>query len=605
MHISEVAIANYMSFRELPPLRLSPRFNTIVGRNNAGKTSLLRVLSGRFEHQPHRSEKTIPFVGASYNTLSTARVAFTLSQDEFRTIMSSAFTQCVVPTIAGADKKVARRRFEETVSQDNITVDVEFLGSEMKTANIRDAHVALDQANYGLLYQPESDGQLQFIGDKPSSTSPEHFLPFQLAGVFRARIYFFHAERMNIHRCRFSNQTVLLPNATNLAEVVLHLRTQNVARAERFDELIHRVYPDITLVTSHAEHTEAQIMVWSIDPSTQRQDLANSLEKHGTGLGQVMAMLYVVLTAEFPQVIVIDEPQSFLHPGAVRELIEILTYEFPDNQYIVSSHSPVVVSAAEQATTLLVTKEDGESIVTTLDLDETTDLRHLLADVGARLSDVFGIDRILWVEGGTEEECFPLILRKHYPGHLKGTAIRGVRATGELQNKDAVRLAEIYTRLSTAGGLLPTAVGFVFDTETYSEKVQAELKRRLGGKAHFIPRRMYENYVLDAEAIAEIANNIDGFSEEPITSAVINEYLEDDGDWIKDVHGANRLAKIFSELSQNRVVYDKIRHGRKLTQWLVEHKPDSLRELADFLATVIDPAKPAVPMDDQAASRGS
>ena len=140
-------------------------------------------------------------------------------------------------------------------------------------------------------------------------------------------------------------------------------------------------------------------------------------------------MLYVVLTAEFPQVIIIDEPQSFLHPGAVRELIEILTYEFPDNQYSVSSHSPVVVSAAEQATTLLVTKEDGESIVTTLDLDETTDLRHLLADVGARLSDVFGIDRILWVEGGTEEECFPLILRKHYPGHLKGTAILVVRAT--------------------------------------------------------------------------------------------------------------------------------------------------------------------------------
>ena len=31
--------------------------------------------------------------------------------------------------------------------------------------------------------------------------------------------------------------------------------------------------------------------------------------------------------------------------------------------------------------------------------------------VGARLSDVFGMDNIIWVEGETDEECFPMIFR--------------------------------------------------------------------------------------------------------------------------------------------------------------------------------------------------
>ena len=33
-----------------------------------------------------------------------------------------------------------------------------------------------------------------------------------------------------------------------------------------------------------------------------------------------------------------------------------------------------------------------------------------LAEIGKRLSDVFGAENILWVEGQTEEQCYPLII---------------------------------------------------------------------------------------------------------------------------------------------------------------------------------------------------
>ncbi|WP_442941724.1 AAA family ATPase [Nostoc sp.] len=41
-------------------MEFSPGINIIVGRNNAGKTSLLEVLSLNFDNYPHQSIRTLP-----------------------------------------------------------------------------------------------------------------------------------------------------------------------------------------------------------------------------------------------------------------------------------------------------------------------------------------------------------------------------------------------------------------------------------------------------------------------------------------------------------------------------------------------------------------
>jgi predicted ATPase len=85
------------------------------------------------------------------------------------------------------------------------------------------------------------------------------------------------------------------------------------------------------------------------------------LSECGTGIGQVLAMLYVVLTAEVPRTIIIDEPQSFLHPGAIRKLLDILK-GYPQHQFIVSTHSSVVATASNPKTLLLLRKEGTERL---------------------------------------------------------------------------------------------------------------------------------------------------------------------------------------------------------------------------------------------------
>ena len=43
---------------------------------------------------------------------------------------------------------------------------------------------------------------------------------YRLFDLFRNRIYRFHAERLNIHKCEFTNSAELKPDASNLAEVL-------------------------------------------------------------------------------------------------------------------------------------------------------------------------------------------------------------------------------------------------------------------------------------------------------------------------------------------------------------------------------------------------
>ena len=80
----------------------------------------------------------------------------------------------------------------------------------------------------------------------------------------------------------------------------------------------------------------------------------------------------------------------------------------------------------------MVSKIEGESSVEVINVAETQQLRFFLSEIGARLSDVFGADHILWVEGRTEELCFPLILSRVAKQPLFGTAIFGRNEYGGL-----------------------------------------------------------------------------------------------------------------------------------------------------------------------------
>lgn len=601
MYVSRFRIFNYKSFRDSGEVRLQPGFNVIVGPNNVGKTALLEALSLRFADRPHRSLATVPTSDSQPDAKSRVQVQFETGRREFVEVLQSISPFYVPATGEGLESLA--RQFTEAISERN-KLDSTF---EERSTLTRAVWPALkvepsEEHNAQLYYDPLTEvfkiGENRYFGRVPGSD-----FAGQLAKRLQGRIYHFKAERLNISEAPAEFAQVLEPNASNLAQC-LHTLQSNRKRFDRLNDLVNQILPDVKQVSApQNQYGNVRIDVWTVNPQSEREDLAVPLSESGTGISQVLAILYVVLTSEEPNTILIDEPQSFLHPGAIRKLIEVLKYyQRHQHQYVVTTHSPTVVTAANAQALVLVRKDGEESIVEEINVSETNEQARFLREVGASLSDVFGADNILWVEGPTEEACFPLILSKVAKRPLLGTKIIGVVHTGDFESKHSGTILEIYRRLSEGRGLLPPAVGFIFDREDRDEPARKELEHLSDSKVVFTGRRMYENYLLNVSAIVAVASDIEGFCEGAnIEAEVVSRWLEkhrwddkyfdkkveEDSQteevWLSDVHGGKLLHEMFQDLSETRVTYDKVVHGTALTQWLCDNHPEYLQDLARLI----------------------
>jgi hypothetical protein len=238
-----------------------------------------------------------------------------------------------------------------------------------------------------------------------------------------------------------------------------------------------------------------------------------------------------------------------------------------------------------------------------LDASEIKDVQQCLIEVGARLSDVFGADNILWVEGSTEEVCFPLVLRASNIRPPLGTSIISVLQTGDFQGKHAKTVVGVYKKLSAGTAILPKAIGFIFDRESRSPEKIAELDTQFKGKMRFLERRMFENYLLHAEAVANVVSKFGSLaSKEEIESWITanggkRDYLRKTGikaslentEWLKEVDAARLLNDLFLDFAKTE--YDKIIHSFQITEWLANNDPEALRDLGKFIAKSFEDQK--------------
>jgi len=621
MYISRFQVANYKSFREPKALEFTQGFNIISGQNNAGKTALLETLGLRFTGHPHRSIKTVPARDTVPPQSSLAVVSFTISPKEVVELMLAKPGQYLVPKpILGSEfaKKIgfiddstasAERLLQALFSADQLTFTLRF---EAAPNNASPVVKIVEVPSYGLYraqgpingwncvtFEVHDNGHLKPTGSQAAVSD----MGLQLAETFQRHVYRFSAERLKVGRSAHGAYPVLQQDASNLPQV-LNLLQHNPSRFRDLNKRLNVILPQVRQISVRPiDQMQVEIVVWCHDPESQREDLVVPLAESGTGIGQVLAILYVVMTSERPQTIIIDEPQSFLHPGAARKLIEFLKL-YPQHQFIIATHSATIIAATNPKTITLARFEDDESRLQQLDAVAEKGIQTTLAELGIRLSDLFGADNILWVEGRTEEKCFPLIVEKILKRSQLGTEILGIRQTGDLEGRDAKKVLEIYRNFAKGASLVPPALAFILDEECRDEDAKRGLFKLSGELAVFLPRRMYENYLLNPKAIAEVANVIAGFRTTPLTPDEVREAIEaklkEPGyfcnaekmkvatDLIRNVDAGRVLEELFSRFSETRVTYQKVGHGVALTEWLIKNAPDDFKELAELLSKVLN-----------------
>lgn len=613
MLIKKFRIKNYKSFLDSSQVELGAGFNIILGKNNAGKTALLEALRLQFQSKPHRSVGVLPTSRSPISPNSSVEVSLSISGEELVDFhINGGYTRLMMPkpeNMGNLTKERALDFLHKFWQQDEIVICLEFYASGMPMVigtYVRGFYNTEKQESDNIQYLVYSENkELHDFSYGGSTTGNNAQNSFASVGVqIRKRIYAFKAERMNVSSCGFGGDSVLTTNASNLPEVLHVLQTRNPRRFKKLNEYLRRIFSAVYEVSIRPgpNNTQQEIVVWTTDPELEREDLVVELSESGTGIGQVLAILYVVLTSEYPRTIIIDEPNSFLHPTAVRHLIEILQ-EFEQHQYILSTHSPEVISVSNPTSILMVSLENSESIIRRIDINDIGDLRNALNEIGSKISDLLGPECVLWVEGPTEEKCFEAIIKKLYKGMSSDIAIRAVRATGDFENKKlpGTMIWDIYEKISSASVVLPAHIAFEFDREGRTEKQMLDLEKRSGGKISFLPRRIFENYLIHPEALSNLLLTMPTFSNESELEKRVNEWIMLNGEkfvsgscvtplseeWLINVDGAMCLKELVSCLSQGKEEYKKTTHGEWLTHWLLDNQQSFVSELVDFVQTVI------------------
>lgn len=595
MKISAIKIANYKGFLESDFIELSPSWNVVVGQNNAGKTAFIE--SFRLGRNPPRPHKNISFPrDFPYPSESRFLARMKFSRDWLKNSWLRQTNYFDLPYGThhpdGGNIEIDPNTFWEG---DDLNVELEFRWDNAVSSKWPSHR--LFEGNGGERFAQFHATPERKIGASLSRTNGgSDSLPSIVGQNYATRIYMFEAKRFALGECGHEDTAILRPDATNLPAVLIKL-VGNPDLFQEFNQNVSAIFPSIKGITVTTKGSNFEIRVWSIEPNTRRDDLSVPLNESGTGVGQVLAILYVAMTNE-PGVIAIDEPNSFLHPGAAKKLIQILK-RYSQHQYIISSHSPEVIAESQPATLHMVKFDGQKSVVETFGEAEIDTKRMMLEEIGASLADIFSAERVIWVEGPTERECFDVIVNTELDGPIVGMSFLALRNTGDLDGKQADAALDIYDTLTQGGSILPISILFSFDSEGKSDKQLEDLKRRCGGKARFLPRRMTENYLLNPDAIVEVLSTL---GEGGLSVAAIDALLRKHApnhmpkgstaeygtnEFLAQVDGANLLKDVFSEASDARHNYRKVRDGVELLKVILNRDRLSLDELVEFVRDLI------------------
>ncbi|PYT90141.1 MAG: hypothetical protein DMG36_20970 [Acidobacteria bacterium] len=218
------------------------------------------------------------------------------------------------------------------------------------------------------------------------------------------------------------------------------------------------------------------------------------LQDTGGGVEQILMIAIVLVTTGSESALFLEEPESHLHPGAQRFLLERISAS--GRQVILTTHSPVFVNTAQPRSLYRVSYKDERTSVN--HVADSDALSEVLSEIGARNSDVLMSDGVLFVEGPSDRETF-MAWSDTLGKDLAALGVGLVSMGGGGQAMRAAPLqAEVMAGISKKA---PVPHLFVLDRDERSSEEINRINGVLGDRVRFLKRREIENYLLVPRAV--------------------------------------------------------------------------------------------------------
>ena len=245
---------------------------------------------------------------------------------------------------------------------------------------------------------------------------------------------------------------------------------------------------------------------------------SGNLESLGEGFRSIYILslleTYVDTKDTAPYIILIEDPETYLHPQLQKIASEILYRLSKKNQVIFSTHEPeMLFNFTTKQIRQIYTDEKHSTAVS-----GETDIDDILNDLGFTANDLMNVSFVFIVEGKQDKSRLPLLLNKYYSeiyddsGRLRRIAIistnscTNIKTYANLKYINTLYLKEQFMMIRDSDGKDPMMLGKQL-CRYYGERAREDkgnLPRVTERNVLILKYYSFENYFLFPDVMAKI-----------------------------------------------------------------------------------------------------
>lgn len=248
------------------------------------------------------------------------------------------------------------------------------------------------------------------------------------------------------------------------------------------------------------------------------QNQTRPISRMGKGMRSIylfsLLEAYTEIEENLPSILMIEDPEIFLHPRLQKVSGKILYRLSRKNQVIFTTHSPnLLPNFKTQQIRQVVIQEDGFC-----GIREKTDISAILDDLGYTAGDLMNVNFVFIVEGKQDKSRLPLLLQKYYAemvdssGELSRIAIittnscTNIKTYANLKYMNQIYLRDQFLMIRDSDGKDPVTLGRQL-CRYYEERNLEDLDRlpRVRPENVLILKYYsFENYFLNPNVMAQL-----------------------------------------------------------------------------------------------------
>jgi predicted ATP-dependent endonuclease of OLD family len=417
MIIKKITAKNYRSLEDIE-IEFNPYYNALSGKNNSGKSNIIKAILSFLTYDykmfsqgpsgPVNYSSDYPYWKNKEKNKESIYIEIALELDKnndaglYKFIREMVFKE---EETTESEKEILLIKATNLPDKNSTNIEIFFSGHKIEDEYKRDELLNRIRSSESVLFHNSTENEPFFFAQKRRDSLSSYLNSDDLELITKKKKTLESAVKKSLkkHQTEFGS---LLGRLTEKYDVSLGIPSLNIDRE-------------------------------SIEISLKEKGIEVSLEDYGSGTKNRTLILLNLMNAKRIQqssnlnkrltpIVIVEEPESFLHPSAQAEfgrILQDIAVEFKI-QILVATHSPYLLSHKEPKANLLLErdlnkKEKGSKLIDTegekwyepfaLSLGITGE------DFGPLKSTIFsGKNDIILVEGTSDKEYFELLKKSKH-----------------------------------------------------------------------------------------------------------------------------------------------------------------------------------------------